>query len=222
MKTIQKQYELKSRMFNNYKEIDPYDYFRYIDQIRTRPNQYSISTERNVIKKIIYEPYKDPNVIEANRRHKLNLYKIFKEPALPKLNNEYLEVREILKNNKDRYREIAERALSFENMKFQDRVFNQKPRIVENCFYRKIPNLIKSSTNGDFESEYRKTLRKSNHLRLPAINKHKEGKFERLFQTEVNTTRDINENEQSGDNTINMKDHKYKDISHLKQGHIEG
>jgi hypothetical protein len=222
MKTIQKQYELKSRLFNNSQEMDLNDYFRYIDLIRNRPNQYSIPTERNVIKKIIYQPYKDPNVIEANRRHKLNLYNKYKEPALPKLNNIYLEVREILKNNKDRYREIAERALSFENTKFQDRAFSQKPRIIENYYYRKIPNLKKSSNNRDSESEYRKSSRKSSHLRLPSINKHKEEKYEKLFQTEVNTTRDINDNEQSGDNTINMKDHKYKDISHLKQGHIEG
>ena len=170
----------------------------------------------------IYQPYKDPNVIEANRRHKLNLYNKYKEPALPKLNNMYLEVREILKNNKDRYREIAERALSFENTKFQDRVFNQKPRIIDNYCYRKIPNLKISSKNRDSESEYRKSLRKYSHLRLPTINQHKEEKYEKLFQTEVNTTRDINENEQSGDNTINMKDHKYKDISHLKQGHMDG
>ncbi len=228
MKTIQKLYEKKSHMLMNIRRLDPNDYFKFIAQIRNRPNQYSISTERNIIRNIIYEPYKDPNVIEANRKHKLHLHNIYKEPALPKLNSEYLEIRELLRNNKDKYREIAERALSYENLKIQDRIFNQRSRFEENSFYRKIPK-FKISKNRDFE-EFRKTLRKSTKLRLPTINQHKEGKYEKLFHTEVNTTAthdahdgpDNNDNEQSLENTVNMKDHKYIDISHQKQGHLNG
>ena len=225
MNAVQKNYEYKSRLLTNIKQLDSYEYFKYIEQIRKRPNHYSISTERNVIRKVIYEPYKDPDVIEANRRHKLNIYNIFKEPALPKLNSMYLELREKLKNNKDKCREIAEKDLSYENMKFQDRIFNQKPRIEEDCLFRKIPK-IKIVNKKDSDSESRKTLRKSEKLRLPSINRHKEGKYEKLFQTEINPIRDeydnSNNNEQYVENADNMNDHKYNEISHQKQGHLNG
>jgi len=223
MNSLQKQYELKSRMFiNNNQKTEVTDYFKFIDQIRNRPSRYTTIPENITIKKVIYEPYKDPNVIEANKKYKLKLYTILQEPPLPKLNNVYLEVREKLRNSKEKYREIAERALSVENVKFHDRVFNQKPRVEEVNNYRKIHKILKISKTREYESDVRKFAKKSHNLILPSINGHKEGKSEKIFQTEVISNSDHFENEQSADNSVNLKDHKYNEITHQKQGHING
>ena len=56
MNARQKQYELKSRMLNNYNlNTDVTDYFKFIDQIRNRPSRYTTIPENITIKKVIYE-----------------------------------------------------------------------------------------------------------------------------------------------------------------------
>lgn len=224
MNSLQKQYELKSRLFNdNYgKNIDETDYFRFLDRIRTRKNKYVIPPEKISIKNIIYEPFKDPEVIEANRRNKLRLVTIMDEPPLPPLNNIYLEVREKIRHSKEKIREIAERALSVENSRFQDRVFNQKSSIDEirifNKLHKRRSKLMKISKTKNYEDDYKKFSKKMQDLILPRINQHKD---EKVFQTEVNTN-NVSQNEQSMEQSAEkMKEHKYNEISHQKQGHIE-
>ena len=146
MNAFRRQTEVKTRIFNNGHKIDTLDYLKYVDHIRKRRNQYSISPKKKHIRKLLYEPFKDPNVIKENRKYKLKIYNILDEPALPKLNNIYLEIREKLKINKEKLREIAERALSFENTKYMDRVFNQKSLIEEQYKCKKIPKLKLSKT----------------------------------------------------------------------------
>ena len=225
MKTIQKQYELKSRMLNNSQNIEITDYFRFLDEIRKRKNLYIIPQEKINIKRVICEPFKDPNVIDENKRLKERLYTIIDERPLPKLNIEYLEVRDRIKNSKEKYREIAQKGLSVENSRFQDRVFNQKPRIEEIRFLRKIhkrhSKLMKNSKTENYEDDYKKYSKRIQNLILPNIYGHKDGKSEKIFQTEVNTTNNISQNEQSLENAEKMKDHNYNEISHQKQGHIK-
>ena len=210
MKTIQKQYELKSRMLNNSQNIEITDYFRFLDEIRKRKNLYIIPQEKINIKRVICEPFKDPNVID--------------ERPLPKLNIEYLEIRDRIKNSKEKYREIAQKGLSVENSRFQDRVFNQKPRIEEIRFLRKIhkrhSKLMKNSKTENYEDDYKKYSKRIQNLILPNIYGHKDGKSEKIFQTEVNTTNNVS-HEQSIENAEKMKDHNYNEISHQKQGHIK-
>ena len=225
MKTIQKQYELKSRMLNNSQNIEITDYFRFLDEIRKRKNLYIIPQEKINIKRVICEPFKDPNVIDENKRFKERLYTIIDERPLPKLNIEYLEVRDRIKNSKEKYREIAQKGLSVENSRFQDRVFNQKPRIEEIRFLRKIhkrhSKLMKNSKTENYEDDYKKYSKRIQNLILPNIYAHKDGNSEKIFQTEVNTTNNVSHNEQSIENAEKMKDHNYNEISHQKQGHIK-
>ena len=177
MNSAQKQYEFRARLFNdNYgKKSDLSDYFRFLDEIRTRKNRYVIPPDKHVIKKIVYEPFKDPDVIEANRKNKIKLYTIMDEKPLPKLNNIYLEVREKIRNSKEKYREIAERALSVENSRFQERVFSQKPRIGELKILKKLhkrySKLMKTSRTNDDENDF-KYSKKTHDVILPSINKH--------------------------------------------------
>ena len=227
MNSVQKEYELKSRLFNdNYgKNSDVSDYFRYLDRIRTRKNKYVIPPEKNVIKKIVYQPFKDPEIIEANRRNKLKLYTIIDERPLPQLNNIYLEVREKIRHSKEKIREIAERALSVENSRFQDRVFNQKTNIEEIRTFKKLhkrrSKLMRNSRTNNYEEDYQKYSKKMQDLILPRINQHKEEKNDKLFQTEV-CTNNVSESEgfmeKAGEK---MKEHKYNEISHQKQGHMQ-
>ena len=225
MNSLQKQYELKTRMFSKDQKIDISEYFKFIEQVRTRPNQFSIQIEKPTMKRFIYEPFKDPSVIASNRRHKLRLYNIIEQPTLPKLNNVYLEVRETLKHNKDRSREFAEKALNIENSKFIDRIFNQRSRVdeIKGLIKHRNVNSIKSSKSKDYESDYRQFQKKQRELILPDINGQRERRnSEKLFQTEVNAKNKNYINEQPTENGEKLKDHNYKDISHHKQGHING
>ena len=225
MNSLQKQYELKNRMFSKDQKIDISEYFKFIEQVRTRPNQFSIQIEKPTMKRFIYEPFKDPSVIASNRRHKLRLYNIIEQPTLPKLNNVYLEVRETLKHNKDRSREFAEKALNIENSKFIDRIFNQRSRVdeIKGLIKHRNVNSIKSSKSKDYESDYRQFQKKQRELILPDINGQRERRnSEKLFQTEVNAKNKNYINEQPTKNGEKLKDHNYKDISHHKQGHING
>ena len=215
MESLQKLYEIKSRVFKDM-NLESAEYFKLIDQIRTRPNKYAIPQKKISMKRFIYEPFKDPLVIRENKKNKLRLYSIIEEPVSPRLNYEYLELRERMKNSREKCREIVERALSLENEKFQNRVFNQRPRIDE------IKGLkikwIKNSKTKDYESDYRDFTKKSKDLFLPDINAHKETKSDKIFKTEINTDNN-SKDEQYIENAQKMKDHKYKDISHQRPIH---
>ena len=231
MNDHQKLYELKSHIFNYTQKSDISNYFKLLHQISTRKNQYSIPTEKIILKRVIYEPFKDPYVIESNKKHKLKIYSIIDEPTLPKINNMFFKVREKLRDNKERYRKIAERALSVENTKYQDKVLNQKPR-VENSRHKnhnkkftfsRYSRIIKDSNRTkEFELDYKKLYSKKSEeiqdVQLPDINKR--GNAEKLFQTEIDINNN-NEDEDEEQNGEKLKDHKHKEISHLKQGHIE-
>ena len=93
MNARQKDYELRSRLFNSNNNQKISDYFRFIDQVKSRPNQYATGEDRSSLRRFIYAPYKDRNVIRENKRFKLKIYKMMEEPVLPRLNLEYLEVR---------------------------------------------------------------------------------------------------------------------------------
>ena len=58
MKYAQKQYELGFKQLFSNERINLKDYFRSLDVIKTRPNQYPLS-KRVLIKKNLNEPYKD-------------------------------------------------------------------------------------------------------------------------------------------------------------------
>ena len=233
MNPIQKQYELKSKIPNLFTKIDPSDYFRYLNIINTRKNQYLNTQTKFNIKRNIYEPFKDPSVIEANKRLKLKIYSIIEQTPFPKINNEYLEVKETIRRSKEKCREIAQRALSIENEKYKNEVFNQKPRF---DLFRKIRKLHINHSNSRVnmisrtkrtENEKRYSEKNTNDLILPKINRkreklEKDENIEKLFQTEVIMNNNNSIDEQSMEHAERLNEHKYEDINHQKQGHING
>ena len=115
-------------------------------------------------------------------------------------------------------KELAERALSEENLKYQERVFSQKPRVeeIESCRLYTINNIkkIKASKSKDYESDYRKYHANYNNLVLPDVNEHK---HEKILLTEVNSEKN-SINEQYIENSEKMKDHKHNEYSHRRPG----
>ncbi len=228
MNSTQKNYEIQSRMFNSTQKLNVSQYYKYLYQIRAKPSQYSFPLEKISIKKNIYEPFKDPLVIESNKKHKLKLYNILEEPTFPKLNYVYLDVREKLRNNKERYKKIAERALSVENSKYQENIFNQSPRIEDIRYYKKLPvhipkrsfKFLRNSRTKEYQIDLKKIVGKNQDLILPGIIGNKNPKHEKLFQTEINTNQN-SVNESSIEKSEKLNEHKHEEISHKKQGYIE-
>lgn len=219
MNYLQKLYDIKSQLFIKSRQIDASEYLYLIEQIHSRPNQYIIPQKKITFKRPIYEPFKDPFVIRENKKHKLRIFNILDAHSSPKLNYEYLEVRDKMRHNKEKQRELAERALSLENSKFQERVFSQRPRVDEYKNLRTInDNDSDNSRNKDYENNYK---RKSN-LVLPDIYEYKNKKPKKILKTDINSNRDHPLKEQLLENGEKMKDHNYAEISHHKQGHIQG
>ena len=224
MNPIQKLYDYKSSILDYDQRATQTEYFNILNHIRSRQNKYSIPPEKINIKRNSCEPYKDPDVINSNKKYQLKISTIIDEPAFPKLNFEYLDNRKKLKRNKETYRDIAKILLTAENEKYQDRVFNQKPRVENVSILLKDyeQSLIYKNLGRNNIGLKKYYKEKSNHLILPAINKQK-NKNEKIFQTEVNDNSGGNsDNEQNVHDSKEMKEHKYNEISHQKQGHLEG
>ena len=172
MNPLQKLYDYKSSILEFNPKVLETEYFRIIDNIKTRPNLYKIAPEKINLKKNVYEPYKDPDVINSNKKLQLKIDTIIDEPPLPRLNVEYLDIREKLRKNKERYRDIAKSVLNTENEKFQDRVFNQKPRIESTIALLKDYELSQTYKNlGRNSRGLKKYYREKTSIRLPSINK---------------------------------------------------
>ena len=221
MNYLQKLYDIKSQLLIKNQKINASEYFYFIDQIHSRPNQYIIPQKKIYIKSSIYEPFKDPFIIRENKKHKLRIFNVLDSHSSPKLNYEYLEVRDNIRHYKEKQRELAEKSLSLENSKFKERVFNQRPRIEEYKSFRTINyNDNDNSRNKDYENNYKRYSRKSHNLILPDINEHK-NKKPKILKTDINSNHNSLK-EQLLENGEKMKDHNYEEMSHHKQGHIYG
>ena len=221
MNFAQKQYELSFNLLANSNRFNATNYFRTIDAIRSRP--YQIPSPKNlIIKKVHNEPFKDFLVIKSNEKLRLRLDSIQSKPVIPKINIEYLEIEKRMKNNRERARYLYNRALTFENDKYSTRVFSQEPRVIKTKILEKLYeenhekyiNILKRSKNRINEKGYGNYYY-SSQIKLPRIIK----KNNLHSRTEANLDSD---NEQPNNNSLELKDHKYKEISHQKQGHIEG
>ena len=224
MNQLQRLYDYKSSILDYDKKIVETEYFNILNQIKTRQNQYTIPPEKINIKRSICEPYKDPDVINSNRKYQLKISSMIDEPTFPKLNREYLDNRKKLKRNRDIYRDIAKRVLTTENEKFQDRIFSQKPRIeITSILLKEYEQSQVHKNLGRNNTGLKKYYKEnSNYLLLPTINKQK-NRNDKLFQTEINNNSVGNsDNEQKERDSKELKEHKYDEISHQKQGHLEG
>jgi hypothetical protein len=217
MKIAQKQYELGFKLLGGSQRFDTTNYFTSIEASRNRPNPFT-SPKQYIIKKNLQEPFKDYFVLKSNEKLRLKIETIQSKPVIPKLNVEYLELEQRIKNNKEKSRQIYNRALSLENEKFVHRVFTQKPRVIHMKFLEKLyedNQQIKSprrNVNGN-------TIYKKLKIKLPKISGYKDWRYSIHSRTEAN----LDENDESGNNnSLELKDHEHKEIKHQKQGHIEG
>ena len=210
MNFSQKQYELSLRMFST-DLADPTNYFNNLNLAKSRKNPFT-SPKKFVIKHVSTEPFKDFYVINDNKKIKFRLDSISNKPVDPILNNEYLEIEQRIKNNKERNREMYKRGLSKENEKYSSRIFSQKPRVISTELLEKLYL--------ETHEKYIEQLRGKNTTRnkgkdqpvriygkiiLPKISSYK------------NWSTDINENSKSKE----MKTHEHKEIAHQKPGHYD-
>ena len=206
MNNLQKLYDYKANVLDIEPKISQNEYFKIIDQIRSRPNQYSKAPEKINIKRNSIEPFKDPDVISTNKRFNLKIDTILDEPSLPKLNFDYIEIRKKLKKNKDIYRDIAKSVLNTENEKFQDRVFNQKPRVENTANLLKDYEISQIYKNIGRNCRIVKKYHKEKTLILPSINN--KNRNDKIFQTEINNTNGNSDNEQNIKESKELKEHK--------------
>ena len=218
MNFAQRHYELGFKILGGSQKFNTTNYFSHIDTIRSRPNQYPLSPTRFLLKKNLYEPFKDFYVIKSNEKFRLKLETIQTKPVIPKINEEYIQLEQRMKNNRERARELYNRALSLENEKFKNRVFTQKPRVsnlrlIEKLYGNQQRNSIVKSP------KKRNSIYSSIPIKLPKLSGYKDWKYNLHSRTEANLDSD---NENSNDKSLELKDHGYKEISHKKQGYIEG
>ena len=219
MNFAQKQYELGFRLLGNSQRFNTTNYFRSIDTAKSRPNQFPASPRKFFIKKNLQEPYKDIFVKKSNERFRLRLETLQSKPVIPKLNNEYIELEKIMKNNKERARQIYNRALSIENEKYTNRVFTQRPRIMAAKYLEKLYEENKEKFE-KLKSPRRSIDKYDNYSTLPVkLPRIKDRRNTFHSRTEANL--DTSDNELNN-NSLELKDHGHKEISHQKQGHIEG
>ena len=136
MNFSQKQYELSLRLLSTDLN-DSNNYFNSLNLAKARKNPFT-SPKKYVIKHINTEPYKDFFVINENKKIKIRLDTINSRPVEPILNNEYIELEQRMKNNKERNREIYNLGLSRENEKYSSRIFSQKPKVISTEMLEKL------------------------------------------------------------------------------------
>ena len=207
MNFSQKQYELNLRLFST-DLSDPSNYFNSLNLAKLRKNPYA-SPKKYVIKHVNTEPYKDFYVINENKKIKIRLDNISNKPVEPILNNEYIEIEQRIKNNKEKNREIYKRGLSKENEKYSSRVFTQKPRIINTELLEKLyiethEKYIEQLKPKKVNKNNKKTPRLYGKIKLPKISGY-------------NINIDLNENNKSKE----LKNHGREEIAHQKPGHEE-
>ena len=221
MNATQKLYDSGFNTITGIKQLNPLLYFRSLQLIDGRKTQYP-SFDKFNIKKITKLPYKDYFVIESNKKYKNKITDWRQKPVIPKINSVYLELDKRIKINKEKIKEKKIRALTLENKKYNIRVKNQKPKLLKAEILSKlfIENHDKYLELLLRNSRFRKkgnssNIIKSRYIKLPNISGYKDGMFSKMHsKTEFN----LDENENSKDNSVEQKDHKHKEISHQKQG----
>ena len=203
MNFSQKQYELNLRLFSS-DLSDPSNYFNSLNLAKLRKNPYA-SPKKYIIKHVNTEPYKDFYVINENKKIKIRLDNISNKPVEPILNNEYIEIEQRIKNNREKNRELYKRCLSKENEKYSSRVFTQKPRVINTELLEKLyiethEKYIEQLKPKKVNKNNNKATRLYGKIILPKISGY-------------NINMDLNEN--------NLKNHGREEITHQKPGHSE-
>ena len=224
MNLAQKQYELGFNLLMNSQRFNTTNYFRSIDTIKSRQNQY-LSPRRFIIKKNLQEPFKDFFVMKSNEKFRIKIDAIQNKPVIPKLNTEYIELEQRIHNNKEKTRQLYLRAISLENEKFAKRIFAQRPRVLDTKLLEKLYKENHEKYIDILKSGNKRRLNFNGNdntipVRLPKIISKIDSKYKIHSKTEANLDSDNEQNDNN--NSLELKDHEHKEISHQKQGHIEG
>ena len=216
-------YDLGFSTITGARQLNPFTYFKSLENISQRKSQYP-SFDKFIIKKENKIPYKDFFVVQSNMQYKTKISNWRKKPVIPKINTIYLELDKRIKNNKEKIKQNEKRALTLENNKYNIRVRSQKPKLLKANYLQKLytENHDKYLELLLRNTRFRKNVPSVNNIknsliRLPNISGYKDGMFTKLrSRTEYNLD---NENNDNSDNSVEQKDHKHKEISHHKQGY---
>lgn len=221
MNTAQKLYDSGFNTITGAQQLNPFKYYSILKLINQRRTQYPSFGKIN-IKKVNKIPYQDYFIIESNKKYKKKIKDMREKPVMPKINSLYLELDQRIKNNKSKIINNKIRALTLENNKYNIRVKNQKPKLLKAEFLRKlfIENHDKYLEILLRNTRFKKKVgtsqdQKAPYIKLPNLSQYKGGLFRNHYRTEYN----LDENGDSNNNSVEQKDHKYKEISHQKQGH---
>ena len=221
MNSTQKFYGSTFNTLSGAKQLNSFDYFKSLQLISTRKIQYP-SFDKFIIKKVAYLPYKDHFVIESNKKYREKIMDLRKKPVIPKINKVFLELDQRIKNNKEKIKENKIKALTLENSLYNKRVKNQKPKLLKADYLKKLyfENHDKYLEILLRNSRFGKKAGKSNdskisYIRLPSISGYNNSNGIFSSKTEYNLDED---NERSNDNSVEQRDHKYKEITHQKRG----
>ena len=209
MNFSQKQYELSLRMLSA-DLTDSTNYFNSLNLAKLRKNPFA-SPKKYVIKHVNTEPFKDFYVIKENKKIKIRLDNINNKPAEPILNNEYIEIEQRIKNNKERNRELFQRQLTKENEKYSSRIFMQKPRVISTELLEK----LYIETHDKYIEQLKSKKDSKNKGKDQAVKI-----YGKIILPKISAYK--NWNTEVGENkSKEMKTHGYKEISHQKPGHYD-
>ena len=202
MKICQKQYELGFLLLNSPNRFSINHYFNNLKLAKSRKNLYP-PINNHIPKKTYTEPFKDYETVKSLQKLQLRIDTINERQPLPKINKAFIEIKTRINNNKGKTKELANRALSLENIKFTRRIMNQEPRIMKCKLLDKL-----------YFEKHEKYVEMSKRRIVGDISKFqfKLPKLKKKQKTELN-----NEFEKS----LNLKEHDYKDITHQTQGHLD-
>ena len=226
MNSTQKFYDLGFLTVNNsIQKINPFDYLKNLRLIQERKTQFP-TFDKFIMKKMREIPYKNHFVMESNKKYNHKIKEMKDKPVAPKINTVFIELDQRIRNNKEINKIIKSRALTLDNHNFKKRIKNQQPKLLKAEYLSK---LFINSHDKYLEillknSKFRKKINKysienkMSTIKLPNISSYREGVFNKFHsRTEFN----LQAEENSKDNSIEQKDHKYKEISHQKQGHLD-
>ena len=169
-------------------------------------------------------PYKSIFVMENNKRISERMGNIMNKRAIPKINNVFLELEERIRNNKKRNWDNRTRALTLENQKYTNRVMNQKAHVLNVKYLNKLysenhdkylelllrPMKIRANKMKKNQKSYNFRTRLPNISQTSTDGFYSKGRY----KTDISST-----NEQSNENSLELKEHKRHEIIHGRPNH---
>lgn len=221
MNITQRLYDTQMKMITN--DINPLFFYQSIGLINSRKTMYPLY-KTFYLKKKPRIPYQTNYVIENNKRFSSKMDDIMNKKVTPKINNIFLELEERIKNNKKKNRENKIRALTLENEKYTNRVMEQKARVLNAKYLNKLytenhdkylelllrPMKIRANKMKKNQKSYNFRTRLPNISQTSTDGFYSKGRY----KTDISST-----NEQSNENSLELKEHKRHEIIHGRPNH---